>query len=197
MKKQGHKGQTKSRHVVSLLPSIVLAEAARAFLFYILEISSICSALLLLSLAGCQLCLPPFFFFFRHNFLPTRQKAMSFTLRAYTQYLCWHSRSSRSYTSGLQLHRYYVRFLSLEPQRRGWRECRQIKAETDRYGNVPRGICLFTADSLQEAWVSACLLRKRKYLYICCGHLKKMPSSVSASGFKVSVSMWEAVLKRT
>lgn len=158
--KQGHEGQKESRHVVSLLPSIVLAEAARAFLFYILEISSIYAALLLLSLSGCQ-TLPASIFLFSF-FSPqfSSHTSESNELYApYTQYLCWHSRSSRSYTSGLQLHRFYVRFLFLEPRRRGWRECRQIKAETDRYGNMPSGICLFTADSLQEAWASACFLK--------------------------------------
>lgn len=75
--KQGHEGQKQSRHVVSLLPSIVLAEAARDFLYFILEISSIWSALLTLPLSGCQLSLPPFFFFFflHPGFLPTHHKS--------------------------------------------------------------------------------------------------------------------------
>lgn len=68
--KHGHKGQQQSRHVVSLLPSIELAEAAGALLLYILQISSFRSALLVLSLPGCQL--PPAFnsLFFTPIFFP-------------------------------------------------------------------------------------------------------------------------------
>lgn len=113
--KQGHKGQKQSRHVVSLLPSIVLVEAARASPFYIFEISSICSALLILSLSGCQLSLPPFF---HPNFLPSCQKPMSFMRHMYTQYLCWHSRSSGSYTSGLWLCLFLYAFCFFKLRRR-------------------------------------------------------------------------------
>lgn len=175
VQKHGHKGQQQSRHVVSLLPSIELAEAAGALLLYILELSSFRSALLVLSLPGCQLSPASNSLFFHPNFLPTWQNAMSFFIFILSpKCLCWHSRWSRRPHPWFATSLIILKLLSF-PHRQQRRErglagvCRQIKAETDRYGNSSVGhvcLCVFTADSLQEAYASVCLLKTENTLHL-------------------------------
>lgn len=48
-----------------------------------------------------------------------------------------------SYTSGSQLLIFHVSLLFMQLEERGRLECRQIKAEADRYGNMPCRTRLF------------------------------------------------------
>lgn len=149
---QGREGQKQSRHVAFVPPSIVLARAAGDSPLCIPEIASALAPLipLSLSLSLAVSSLRLHFSFPHPNFLPACQEAMSFTLRTYTQYLRRHSCSSPGDILGLQLCPFSISFSLFSC--RGWGQARgQIKAETDRYGNVPCRTCLFFPDSPQEA----------------------------------------------
>lgn len=166
MEKQGCEGRKQSRHVVSWLPSTVLTEAAKDSLLYSWDlVHLLCLPSFPLSLAVNSPCLH-FSFFFHPNFLPTCQKSSELN--------AWyvHNTSAdipvhhKATPRVCNLTHFTQASFSVQTQWRGQQECRQIKAETDRYGNMPCRTCLFSADSLQEISAPAYLFRRENILHL-------------------------------
>lgn len=84
------------------------------------------------------------------------------------QYLCWHSCSSHQlvwFATSLVLCKLLFLAATVEG---GWRECRRIKAETDRYGNMPYSIghvCL-PLIHCRRPKASACILKTENTLHL-------------------------------
>lgn len=178
--------QKPSRHAVSFRLSIALTEVALAFLYWRSHPFTPHSSCFLS--AACNSTLP-LSFLFHSNFLSSCQAAMSFMLHPVLL------------LTFLLITRLHLRFatpfnftwasFSRSNQRWGemgvW-ECCQIKAQTDMYGNVPcrthqfMSVYIYIHCRGPECQPSSWRLK----IFHLPWRLQKMPSGVSALGFKIS-----------